>query len=68
MTKETKTKISHLADFLGAELRRRYEEFEETRVMVCWDCIGVILNLAKEYNLHWDKVKREYAEEEDVEV
>ena len=55
--------LEHLADFLGAEKRRRWNEFHETRLMQCWDCIKVIDELALTYNLNWNKETQEYSEE-----
>ena len=58
--------LEHLADFLGAEKRRRWNEFLDTRLMQCWDCIEVIDKLASAYNLHWDKESQEFTEEASI--
>ena len=57
--------IKHLADFLGSEKRRRWDEFHETKIMQCWDCINVIEELAKVYDLHWNPSTEEYEEEKE---
>jgi len=56
-------KIKHLADFLGSEKRRRWDEFHETKIMQCWDCINVIDELADAYNLHYSQEMEGYEEE-----
>ena len=60
--------IEHLADFLGGEKRRRWNEFHKTRHMRCWDCIKVIDDLAETYGFHWNKEKQEYDEETSFQI
>lgn len=55
--------IEHLADFLGAEKRRRWDEFHDTKIMQCWTCIKVIDELAEVYGFRWDKDSQEFEEE-----
>ena len=59
---------NHIADFLGGELRRRFDEFHDTHSMQCWDCIRAINKIAKDYNLTWNQTTHEFEEEAELKV
>jgi hypothetical protein len=58
-------KIAHLDAFLGSEKRRRWEEFQDTRIMPCWKCMEVIDEIAKAHGLVWNKEEEEFEEDSD---
>lgn len=68
--KETKEQIyregkAHVPDFLSAEYRRRFIEFNNTKIMQCWKCIDAIEYLAHKHGLIWDKDLQCYVYEDD---
>lgn len=53
----------HLADFLGSEKRRRWDNFHRTTHMQCWKCVFLIEELAEDYGLHWNEDTARFKEE-----